>query len=140
MELDLKPDQKKLQQFGFFALVGFALLAFLVHHQFGHDGPISQGFIALFLALAIFCPLAVLINPKLVQPIWVVMIIIAFPIGFVISHLVMSLVFFGLITPIALFFKLKGRDAMNRSWDASATTYWEKRGEPRPARDYFRQF
>ena len=51
----------------------------------------------------------------------------AFPIGFVLSYLIMGTLYFLIIGPIALLFRVLGRDSMRRAYDPKASTYW-----PRP--------
>lgn len=47
-----------------------------------------------------------------------------------ITHpIIMGIVFFFLITPISMFFRLKGRDALKRRFDKDAKSYWIKRDD-----------
>ena len=74
------------------------------------------------------------------MPIYVGLTVLAYPIGFVLSYLIMGFLFFVMITPLGLFFRLVGRDPLERAFDPEATTYW---ADPRPRRakgSYFRQF
>ena len=52
----------------------------------------------------------------------------------------MGTLFFILITPVGLFFKLTGRDSMHRRFDPEAETYWFTARAKRPREDYFKQF
>ena len=65
---------------------------------------------------------------------------IGYPIGFVISIAIFASVYYLVVTPIGLVFKLIGRDAMNRTFDPSAETYWVPRRPPANMKRYFRQF
>lgn len=49
---------------------------------------------------------------ELLRPIYVAWMVAAFPIGWTISLVVMAAMFYGLFTPIGLFFRLIGRDSM----------------------------
>ena len=65
---------------------------------------------------------------------------VTFPIGWVISHLLLGLIYYGMFTPLALFFRLVGRDALKLKIDRNAASYWiETPTNPDPA-NYFRQF
>jgi hypothetical protein len=66
--------------------------------------------------------------------------ILAFPIGWTVSNLVLVLVFFGLFTPVALVFRLLGRDALQRRFQPEQDTYWTARPETTEPVRYFRQF
>ena len=48
----------------------------------------------------------------------------AFALGFIMSHVILTLFFFLLVTPISLFARLAGKDFLNRKRDLQATTYW----------------
>ncbi|UCD50721.1 MAG: hypothetical protein JSW27_24765 [Phycisphaerales bacterium] len=81
-----------------------------------------------------------LISLKLTWAIYVVMMAVTLPIGLVVSLLLMGLFFFGLITPVALIFRLIGRDAMRRRFDPDASTYWIPHQRAAKAERYFQQF
>jgi len=54
------------------------------------------------------------------------------------NPLIMGVLFFGVFTPIALVFRLRGADPLNRAFDKSAGSYWNSRaGE---SNDMRRQF
>jgi ABC-type Fe3+ transport system permease subunit len=55
----------------------------------------------------------------------------------VISPVVMGLIYFAVFTPSAIVMRLAGRDALDRSYDAAAPTYWKRRDPPGPADDSF---
>jgi hypothetical protein len=58
--------------------------------------------------------------------------------GRVVSPVVLGVIFFGVFTPAAAIMRLIGRDAMCRSFDAAARSYWVKRDPPGPAESSFR--
>lgn len=64
----------------------------------------------------------------------------ALPIGWTISHAILGVVYYLLITPIGLALRLAGRDPMNRRFDRAATTYWIERQPTTDSSRYFRQF
>ena len=64
----------------------------------------------------------------------------AFPVGFVVSHVVMVLVYYGVVTPIGLVMRLLGHDPMHRGFDRDAATYWVERPAVHDPKRYFRQF
>ncbi len=65
---------------------------------------------------------------------------LAFPIGWVISHVILALVFYGLFTPLALVFRLIGRDALVLRRSPSARGYWQPRPQVTDPRRYLKQF
>ena len=62
------------------------------------------------------------------------------PIGWVVSHALLTLIYYGLLTPIGLIMRAVGYDPMQRQLDPQATTYWIRREPPRPKASYFKQF
>ena len=62
------------------------------------------------------------------------------PIGFVVSHILLALVFYLVLTPIGLIMRGLGHDPMLRKVDPAATTYWVPRKQVSESRSYFRQF
>ncbi len=64
-----------------------------------------------------------------------------YPIGYVLSHVIMAVVYYGVVTPIGLILRLTGRDPLSRKMDKGAKTYWvEHRTAERTPSSYFRQF
>ena len=63
-----------------------------------------------------------------------------YPIGWVVSHLVVIMVYYGVFTPIGLVMRLGGRDALHRRLEPSASTYWVERRGVDDRKRYFRQF
>jgi hypothetical protein len=56
----------------------------------------------------------------------------------IVSPVVMGVIFFAVFTPVALFMRAIGRDAMARSYEPAAPTYWKRRDPAGPADDSFR--
>ncbi len=63
-----------------------------------------------------------------------------FPIGFVMSHLVVGVVYFLVITPIGFLQRRLGRDALGLRLDRSAQSYWTPREQPPGPDSYFHEY
>ena len=97
-------------------------------------------FVTVFLALGTISALLSAVAPWANRVLYVGLTLLAFPIGFVLSYVIMGTLFFLVIGPIAILFRLFGRDRMHRGYDPKAFSYWV---EARPARDqesYFHQY
>lgn len=81
-----------------------------------------------------------LIKPAAVRPIFVAWMTAAFPIGWLVSHAMLGVLYFGLFTPLALFFRVVNRDALKLRKQAGAKSYWLVKPAPADVRSYFRQF
>lgn len=52
----------------------------------------------------------------------------------------LAVIYFAVVTPLALALRALGRDAMHRTFDKRAGFYWVMRDRNRDPADYFRQF
>ena len=145
IEVDWKPGEKHLRGFGTASVVVFGALgawALWRHTLFGIGlGPETAQRVAMGLwVLAAVCGLLRGLAPRWLRPLYVGLMAVSLPIGFVVSHVVVGIVFYGVVTPIGLIFRLMGRDPLCRTFDRNARTYWTPR---RPATDlsqYYRQY
>ena len=78
--------------------------------------------------------------PRANLPIYVGLTIASYPIGLVLSYVIMGSLFYLLISPVGIIFRLIGRDPMEREWDLAAESYWNDSAAPRPKERYFKQF
>lgn len=128
VEMNWQPTVRQLRQFGITAAVALPLLAW------GHVAAMTTlAAVGLCLAVTSFT------RPHLVRPIFVGAMLVALPIGLVMSEVVVLMMFLATIVPLALLFKLTGRDALARGVDRGATTYWRAKSQPRSVESYFRQ-
>lgn len=90
-------------------------------------------------AMAIVMPLLAWLAPSAVRWTFLALSYATYPIGFVVSYVVLGVVFYGVFTPIGVVMRLCGRDPLARRFDRAATSYWQPRPEPPPAESYLRQ-
>lgn len=62
------------------------------------------------------------------------------PVAQVVSLLLLGLVFFGVVTPIAMMLRVLGRDRLGLKPKTVRTTEWHEVQRDRPLASYFRQF
>ena len=137
LKLNLKPTESELRQFSYISLVGFPLLAWvLLHLALGLSPTVAWSVAAIGPVVLILG----IIQPRLVWPVYVGLMLIALPIGFVVSAVLMRLVYYLLFTPIALWFRLTGKDAMHRSFEPQADTYWTDHKTRRDPASYLRLY
>jgi hypothetical protein len=66
---------------------------------------------------------------------------LALAMGFVMSRVILTILFYLILTPIGLLAKIVGKKFMPLGFDKTAATYWEKRESPAKQQiDYERQF
>jgi len=144
VELNLRPDARTLRQFGWIALGGFGLLAlvaangWLVFSALGDDwrAPLAWTFAALAGVSALFS----LVFPQANLPLYVGLMIVAFPIGFVLSYVIMATLFYVVIAPIGFALRLVGQDPLDRRFLPNARSYWLDARPKRSRESYFKQF
>lgn len=78
--------------------------------------------------------------PSVVKPIYFGLSLLAYPIGLLVSEVVMLAVYLVMITPIAVFFRITGRDALERTIDRNAETYWQAKKQPDSSASYLRRW
>ena len=141
VRMNWEPADRQLRQFGFIGLAAVPVLGWLFSGR-----PNPSTWIAEPSALMIGCAILGLVlgvlawlRPSLLKYIFIGMTLAAFPIGFVISEIIILLIYITLFVPVALVFRLIGRDALNRQIDLGARTYWVPKETPQDAESYFRQ-
>lgn len=92
----------------------------------------------IWLAAAILIALYYLL-PTIRKPIYRAWLYAVFPIGWVVSHVLIAVIFYLVLTPIAVLMKILGYDPMMRRFDPSAPTYWIDREPTVDQHQYFRQ-
>src|SRR5947207_1868237 len=81
-----------------------------------------------------------LLRPGALRPLYVGWMLAVFPVSWLASRLLLALLFYGLVTPVGLLFRLAGRDALRRRRGREESSYWQPRGEGTDSLRYFRQF
>jgi len=145
VQVNWHPLREELRKFGFISLTAFGVLGAWVFFRlsiFGIDLAPNTAQVTAYVCwgLALGSLIGSLIAPTALRPLYVTLTAISLPIGFVVSHVLMAVIFYGLLTPIALFFRIVGRDALQRRFEPSANTYWQKRQVRQDRAQYFRQF
>ena len=142
LALDWRPPDRVVRQFGAIAAV---LLPFVAWWWLGRPGPAAwtpkattwvAGGGAAGLALALLGG----VRPALLRPVFVVLCVVAYPLGLVLSAVLLRLVYYVAFAPLALWFRWRGRDALQLRFDPAAETYWQPRPAAKDAKDYFRQW
>src|SRR5262249_54077198 len=100
--LDWNPSPRKLRQFAAVAVVFLAALAATAHLRGRSE--LAQ---ALPLGLGAIVGLLAVTRPTALRILYVLLSIAVFPIGFVLSHLILLVVFYGVITPLGVLSRLR---------------------------------
>ena len=133
-DLPLKPSPRMLRQFAGLWMLFFAGLG--AWHGLAHgETRLAAGLIAIALTIG---P-AGMAWPAAVRPIFVTWMVLAFPIGWLVSRVVL-VTLFVLITPVAVLFRILGRDPLLLQRPAGRNSYWTPKPASPDVRSYLRQF
>ena len=137
IEINFKPKTRELRQFAGIWFPAFcALVAFWTWK--GGAAPIWPQSI---LGVGVVLGLVGLAVPAIIRPVFIGLSVLTFPIGWVISNVLLFLVFVLVFTPIGLLMRALGRDPMTRRLDRNASSYWIAHDPAAGgAKRYFRQF
>jgi hypothetical protein len=78
--------------------------------------------------------------PIVIKPIFIALSVIALPIGWIVGELLLLSVYFGLVTPIGLIFRIIRRDPLERTINRSAQSYWRPKSGPQQPSSYLRRW
>ena len=132
-----RPVQNRMptdRSFGLTFAVIFTLVSAWLFWRNGKYWPVTVGAAALFL-------LGAFAYPGVLHPLNAAWMRFGLLLNRIVSPIVMGVIFFGLLTPVAVLMRLRGRDALQRRFDPTCASYWIKRIPPGPdASSFPRQF
>ena len=131
---EIKSGRKELHEFG---LTIGAILVIL--------GGVAvwrgKGVYPYFLGCGLVLIIAGIALPQILkwpQKIWMGFAVI---LGFFMSRLVLSILFYAVITPIGMIMRLFGKDILDQRIDKTATSYWKARDDARKTKEsYLNQY
>ncbi len=132
LHVNWSPTARVLRQFGWLS-TGLAL--FLAWRWWS-----SPGIATTCLISAGCLTLLAEVRPTWLQPVYRGLVALTLPIGMLVGELAMLLIYLLLLFPLALLFRVLGRDPLQLAIDRQAASYWEPRPSSRAASDYFHQF
>jgi len=112
------PDKTELRKFGLIFAVFFSLFfGLLLPWIWDKPSPTWAWIVSgVFVAFALLFPAAL-------RPVYVVWMKIGHVLGWINTRIILGIIFFILFAPIALVFRIFGRDSMDRKLDDSARSY-----------------
>ena len=127
LRINSSPSTKVLRQFGVLAAVAAGWLIW----RFDRQLVLATGVAGLFLLLAA-------IRPGWLRPVYLGAVYATYPIGFVMSHVILAVVYFGAFSVargvLAIVAWCSGSESRRRSG-----SLWVARSEQRPPESYFHQ-
>lgn len=133
-EIAARPSNRQLREFAAACAAGGCALA--VWQFVGGNAWPAGAWLLSALALGTIG----LCKPRWLAPPFQIAMILTFPLAWVVSFLVLALIFYGLITPLGLLFRWLGRDALNRQNRSPPESYWTPKPRTDDAVRYLRQY
>ena len=134
-DIPFRPSGRVLRQFAGAWLVFFLALA--AWQWWRHGNATAAGVLA---GVAVTVGGAGLLHPPLLRWLFVGWMVLVFPIGWLVSQTLLLVVYFLILTPLALFFRLTGRDILLRRPRTAPATWWLPKETPADIGRYFRQY
>jgi hypothetical protein len=133
-EIPWSPPSRTLRQF---AVLWFGCFGGLASwHAFQNHLVSAAGWGALTLSVGFMG----LFRPQAIRPVFVGSMVITFPLGWAISRLTLAVLYYGLFTPLGLWFRLTGRDQLGLRYCPEQTTYWQPKPTVHDTCRYYRPF
>ena len=136
LNVNWNPTGRELRVFGAAAIIAGAVLGLVLHRVQGLAMPWTLAIVCLGLAVG----MASLLSRRLGRVLFVGLTLAAMPIGLAVSFVVMALFYFLLLTPLALVFRLLGRDALDRHFTRDSGSCWRPHEQTTQVKRYFQQF
>jgi hypothetical protein len=135
IRLEHHPSGRQLAVFGLLWLVLFGVLGGVAWWK---TGALVRA--CVWWAVGTAVPAAGLVWPGVLRIVYVLATYASFPIGLVVSYLILAVVYYFVLTPIGIVLRLTGYDPMQRRFHRGAETYWTPREQEKTAESYFKQF
>ncbi|MBP7049399.1 MAG: hypothetical protein KBE65_00125 [Phycisphaerae bacterium] len=120
MEIEWHPSGRQLRVFGVSGLAASILAALILHFAWGLAAIWMLAVVAA--GAAIFA--CSLLSPAATRVLYVGLTLVAMPIGLVVSFILLAAFYFLLLTPLAMIFRLIGRDSLCRKYEPDIESYW----------------
>ncbi|MBF0239013.1 MAG: hypothetical protein HQM12_15025 [SAR324 cluster bacterium] len=83
-----------------------------------------------FIGVALALMFVTLFLPQVLSPIYKIWMKFGDILGWINSHILLSLIYYGLFTPTGLIMKLLGKDPILKKKNSNTTSYWKVKDNP----------
>ena len=81
------------------------------------------------------------LKPLLLKPVYLGWMTIAVTMGYFVTRIILSVLFYGVFTIIGAIARLFNKDMLDQNYEANAETYWKKHEKPQDPKQHLeRQF
>jgi hypothetical protein len=119
IEINRNPSPKDLRWFGAVVLAFCGLVGAVLFWKLGKPAAARGFWIAGGAVFALYYAV-----PRLRKPVYVGWMVACWPLGWVMSHVILGIAWYLVLTPSGLIMRAVGKDPMRRRFDPQAATYW----------------
>ena len=135
LSIQRNPSRRDLLVFGLLLGPFVALLGLVLERKLGAPGAARLAWIAGGTIVALFA-----VVPRARRPIYLGWIYATYPIGWVVSNVLLAVIYYLVFTPLGWLLRAAGRDPMTSRFDRSAASYWVEHDPEQDPRRYLRQY
>ena len=118
----LDTSKKAIRKFGLVIVVGLGVIGILISLK-THNLNVPKwlwGIGLLFLILSF-------ILPSVLRPVYRIWMLIAYFIGGIVSRVILTMLFYVVLTPTGLVLRLFGKDVLDKKFEKNRESYWVKK-------------
>lgn len=118
----LDTSKKSIQKFGLVIAVGLGLIGIFISLK-THNFDVPKwlwGIGLLFLILGF-------ILPAVLRPVYKIWMLLAYFIGGIVSRVILTVLFYFVLTPTGLVLRLFGKDVLDKKFEKNRESYWVKK-------------
>ena len=118
----LDTSSKEIRKFGVVIVIALGVIGSFIYVKFGNFDVAGWlwGIGILFLILGI-------ILPSVLRPIYKIWMLLAFFIGGIVSRVILTVLFYVVLTPTGLVLRLFGKDILDKKFYKKRESYWVKK-------------
>ena len=129
------PGRRQLRQF---AAALIALVTVAIAMRWRRYGQVGAP-VAMTAVVAYILGITGMVAPRTIAWLYATVSAVTQPIGRVLSEVMLLILYFGVVTPIAVLCRLAGRDRLQRRFNRGNASYWVPRRSSSDLSRYFRQ-
>ena len=118
----LDTSSKEIRKFGLVIAIALGVIGSFVYVKFVNFNVVGWlwGIGLLFLILGF-------ILPSILRPVYRIWMLLAYFIGGIVSRVILTVLFYVVLTPTGLVLRLFGKDILNEKFDKRRESYWVKK-------------
>ncbi len=131
---NIKSGKKEIREFGLTIGTILVILGLVALWR-------GKEIVPYFLTAGILLGVFGLIFPRALKPLQKIWMTFSLVVGFFMSRVIISILFFAVLTPIGLIMRLLGKDILDQKQDKSRESYWQDRpGMSKNKKNYENQY